>query len=196
VRRLAGALGIDLDVVSIEAATAAVEALVDSAAGGGGNVSAERIRSGLCGDVVSACAAAGGRLALATADKTDLALGRPAPAEAVEAALAPIGDVQRRDVLRLAGHLQRPAERIPRRHPEGGPRGRKDLAGGVSRRNPAPCNPEPRRGVRNLALQRQLALSPFGYIHQHKEFRPSKAFRYQLSAVSHSRTWVASSAES
>jgi len=36
------------------------------------------------------------------------------------------------------------------RGPEGGPRGRKDLAGGVSRRNPGPSNPQPRRGVRNL----------------------------------------------
>jgi len=33
-----------------------------------------------------------------------------------------------------------------------------------------------------LTLQRDLALSPFGWIRQHKEFRPSKAFGYQLSA--------------
>jgi NAD+ synthase (glutamine-hydrolysing) len=50
---------------------------------------------------------------LASANKSDLALGLCTPADNMLGALAPIGDVFQRDVLRLARHLSAEARRIP-----------------------------------------------------------------------------------
>ena len=113
VRRLADGLGIELEPVPPEAMRRAVEAL--SAAGSVAPTPSPEVHARLCGDVLSLRAEAAGRLALAAADKTDLALGRPGAADTITAALAPIGDVLRRDVLRLAEHLNAGRERIPRR---------------------------------------------------------------------------------
>jgi predicted amidohydrolase len=98
VRRLAERLGIAIHVVPAETVEKALESLQ---AAGGGHRPRAALLARLRGECVSARATSSGRLAVAGTDKTDLATGRCTPAETMPVALAPLGDVLRRDVRRL-----------------------------------------------------------------------------------------------
>jgi len=114
IRQLADDLGITPEAVSIEAAGEAMEAALRATGGRNDAVRTARMGDRLCGLLLSACAEAEGRLALAPVDKTDLALGRYTLADSMPGALAPIGDVLRQDVIRLGEHLSGSRGRIPR----------------------------------------------------------------------------------
>ena len=53
-------------------------------------------------------------------------------------------------VVQMQVTVRRDCGRWAQRYPEGGPKGRKALAGGVSRRKPASSYPEPRRVRKEL----------------------------------------------
>jgi NAD+ synthetase len=78
-----------------------------------GDFATAEIPACLRATLLSILGTAGDRLPLVPVNKTDLALGRCAPAFSVCGALAPIGDVFRSDIARLAERLNAGEERIP-----------------------------------------------------------------------------------
>lgn len=110
--RLADNLGIELQVLPFRHVVDATKSLV----AGSLNALAEEpataeISACLRAAVLSVLAGTDERLPLVPVNKTDLGLGRCVP---VAGALAPLGDLLSRDVVRLAEHLNTAGERIPR----------------------------------------------------------------------------------
>jgi NAD+ synthase (glutamine-hydrolysing) len=114
IRRLAENLGLALEVLPVEPVHRALSSLLGNALSGQAKErAATELPARVCGGVLAACASACGCLVLASANKTDLALGRCTPADSMLGALAPIGDLFQQDVLRLARHVNAGARRIP-----------------------------------------------------------------------------------
>ncbi len=135
IRQLADNLGITPEAISIDAAGEAMDAVLRATGARNDAARIANMRHRLCGSVLSVCAEAEGRLALAPVDKTDLALGRHTLADSMPGALALLGDVLKQDVRRLGEHLNGSRRRIPRGLLEasrsaGGSEGRATDAGG------------------------------------------------------------------
>ena len=113
---LAAHLGIHWRVVEIEPMHAAFEAsLAKTLAAEGGGVASENVQARIRGTVVMALSNAEGHLALATGNKSELSTGYCTLYGDMAGGLAPIGDVLKTDVYRLARQLNDEAgrERIP-----------------------------------------------------------------------------------
>jgi len=104
--RLAENLGIELDVLP-------VERLLDAARGWFEGLPGAELTACVRASVLSIVGRASRRLPLVAVNKTDLALGRWAPALGVCGGPAPVGDLFERDVLGLAGHLDAAEPRVP-----------------------------------------------------------------------------------
>jgi NH3-dependent NAD+ synthetase len=110
--RLAENLGIDVNVLPINDLLQRTKSvLVETLYVWGEELPGGEIPEGLRAAILSVLAGTGGRVPLVPTSKTDLALGRSVP---VGGAVAPVGDLVSRDVVRLAKHLNTSGERIPR----------------------------------------------------------------------------------
>ncbi len=113
---LAGNLGINYQVIPIEPMHSAFEqAMTGAFSGGRGESAAENIQARIRGNLVMAASNALGHLPLATGNKSELATGYCTLYGDMCGGLAPIGDVLKTDVYRLADRLNAEAgcERIP-----------------------------------------------------------------------------------
>jgi NAD+ synthetase len=109
---LAEATGIHYDVVPIEPMHAAFEeCLSEDLSAPGGSVAGENIQARVRGVIVMARSNAHGHLALATGNKSELSVGYCTLYGDMTGGLAPIGDVLKTDVYRLALHLNEAAGR-------------------------------------------------------------------------------------
>lgn len=115
---LAENLGIHCDVIGIEPVHAAFEASLGGIlAADAGGVAGENVQARIRGTVVMAASNACGHLPLATGNKSELSTGYCTLYGDMAGGLAPIGDLLKTDVYRLARFLNDQAgrERIPRR---------------------------------------------------------------------------------
>ncbi len=112
--QLAEGLGIRTRVVSTQEAEDAFMAFRPPTTDHEAGTVRDRYANAVRGTLVSATAEAAGRLALATSDKTDLALGRCTAADVMPGSLAPVGDVFKSELRSLAAHL---GHRPPRAQP-------------------------------------------------------------------------------
>jgi len=115
-RTLAGNCGIHLNLVGIERMHAAFEQeLGPFLAGGDVNIAAENIQARIRGNIVMAVSNAHGHLPLATGNKSELSVGYCTLYGDMCGGLAPIGDVLKTDVYRLADQLNAEVgfDRIP-----------------------------------------------------------------------------------
>ena len=115
---LARNLGIHYAVVGIEPMHKAFEAsLADVLASAGEHAAAENIQARIRGTLVMASSNALGHLALATGNKSELSVGYCTLYGDMAGGLAPIGDVMKTDIYRLARQLnsESPRPRIPER---------------------------------------------------------------------------------
>ena len=113
---LAKNLGIHYAVVGIEPMHKAFEAsLADVLASAGEHAAAENIQARIRGTLVMASSNAFGHLALATGNKSELSVGYCTLYGDMAGGLAPIGDVMKTDIYRLARQLnaEAPRARIP-----------------------------------------------------------------------------------
>ncbi len=113
---LAGNLGIHYRVVPIEPMHAAFEgALAEVLSAEDADTAAENVQARIRGTIVMASSNARGHLALATGNKSELSCGYCTLYGDMAGGLAPIGDVMKTDVYRLARQLndEAGAERIP-----------------------------------------------------------------------------------
>jgi NAD+ synthetase len=113
---LAKNLGIHYAVVGIEPMHKAFEAsLADVLASAGDHAAAENIQARIRGTLVMASSNAFGHLALATGNKSELSVGYCTLYGDMAGGLAPIGDVMKTDIYRLARQLnaEAPRARIP-----------------------------------------------------------------------------------
>jgi len=116
-RALAENLGIEFRVIPIEPVHAAFEqALAETLAGGQADVAGENVQARIRGSLVMAASNALGPLALATGNKSELSTGYCTLYGDMCGGLAPIGDVLKTVVYRLAQQLNAESggERIPR----------------------------------------------------------------------------------
>jgi NAD+ synthase (glutamine-hydrolysing) len=115
-KALASNLGIHWQVIEIEPMHAAFEAaLADALAAAGGAVAGENIQARVRGTAVMTASNAYGHLALATGNKSELSTGYCTLYGDMAGGLAPIGDLLKTDVYRLARQLNAEAgsDRIP-----------------------------------------------------------------------------------
>jgi len=115
-QELAGNLGIHYNVVPIEPMHKAFEAaLADVLASAAEHAAAENIQARIRGTLVMASSNALGHLALATGNKSELSVGYCTLYGDMAGGLAPIGDVMKTDIYRLARQLnaEAPRPRIP-----------------------------------------------------------------------------------
>lgn len=111
---LAENLGIELAVLPMRPVLEAVQGWFDDTpAAGQRPLATEELSACLHAAALSILGRRTGRLPLVAVSKTDLALGRGAPAWGVSGALAPVGDLFERDITRLADHLNAAGPRIP-----------------------------------------------------------------------------------
>jgi NAD+ synthetase len=109
---LAGNLGIHYNVVPIEPMHKAFEAaLADVLASAAEHAAAENIQARIRGTLVMASSNALGHLALATGNKSELSVGYCTLYGDMAGGLAPIGDVMKTDIYRLARRLNAEAGR-------------------------------------------------------------------------------------
>jgi len=109
---LARNLGIHYAVVGIEPMHKAFEAsLADVLASAGEHAAAENIQARIRGTLVMAASNALGHLALATGNKSELSVGYCTLYGDMAGGLAPIGDVMKTDIYRLARQLNAEAQR-------------------------------------------------------------------------------------
>ncbi len=115
-RALARALGCEYVELPIESMHSAYEkSLGRHLAGGAVDLAAENVQARIRGNLVMAISNAHGHLALATGNKSELAVGYCTLYGDMCGGLAPIGDVMKTDVYRLAEQLnrERSGKRIP-----------------------------------------------------------------------------------
>ena len=115
-KKLAENLGIHCQVVPIEPIHAAFEkAMTETLTGGSGGVAAENIQARIRGNLIMAVSNAFGHLPLATGNKSELSTGYCTLYGDMSGGLAPIGDVLKTVVFKLAEQLNAEAggERIP-----------------------------------------------------------------------------------
>jgi len=115
-RELASNLGIALDEIPIEPIHKAFEQVLDrTLSAEGSELAAENIQARIRGNLVMACSNACGHLALATGNKSELSTGYCTLYGDMAGGLAPIGDVLKTTVYRLARHINVAAgtDRIP-----------------------------------------------------------------------------------
>jgi len=113
---LAENLGIGYQVIPIEPMHAAFEGALGEVLGDQGeDTAAENVQARIRGTLVMASSNAGGHLALATGNKSELSCGYCTLYGDMAGGVAPIGDVLKTDVYRLARQLNAEAEgeRIP-----------------------------------------------------------------------------------
>jgi len=113
---LADNLGIGLDEVPIETIHKAFEqVLARTLSAEGSELAAENIQARIRGNLVMACSNACGHLALATGNKSELSTGYCTLYGDMAGGLAPIGDVLKTTVYRLAQYINAAAgtDRIP-----------------------------------------------------------------------------------
>jgi NAD+ synthetase len=111
-RELARNLGIHYAVVPIEPMHKAFEAaLADVLASAGEHAAAENVQARIRGTLVMASSNAFGHLALATGNKSELSVGYCTLYGDMAGGLAPIGDVMKTDIYRLARRLNAEAGR-------------------------------------------------------------------------------------
>ncbi len=113
---LARAVGMNYQVVPIEPIHAAFEGSLQQVLAGGSGEAAENVQARVRGIIVMASSNAQGHLPLATGNKSELSCGYCTLYGDMCGGLAPIGDVLKTDIYRLAQQLNDEAgfDRIPR----------------------------------------------------------------------------------